>query len=77
MDFNDLKGMFTDISTRMSAAMERVRRDMASVRTGRASVEPSRHVHVEAYGSKMPLNQVASCRCPSRRSSSCSRSTPR
>ena len=64
MEFSDLKGMFTEISTRMQASVERVRRDMASVRTGRASTNLLDHVQVEAYGSKMPLNQVASLSIP-------------
>jgi ribosome recycling factor len=64
MEFSDLKGMFTEISTRMTTAVERVRRDMASVRTGRASVNILDHVHVEAYGAKMPLNQVATLSVP-------------
>ena len=51
MDFNDLKGLFSEIDTRMSGAVDRVRKDMASVRTGRASVNLLDHVHVEAYGS--------------------------
>ena len=29
MDFNDLKGMFGELKTRMDAGIERVRRDMA------------------------------------------------
>jgi len=64
MDFNDLKGMFTEINTRMAAAVDRVRRDMAGVRTGRASVSLLDHIQVEAYGSKMPLNQVATLSIP-------------
>jgi ribosome recycling factor len=64
MDFNDLKGMFAELKTRMDAAIDRVRRDMASVRTGRAAVSLLDGVHVEAYGSKMPLNQVASLSIP-------------
>ena len=38
MDFSDLKGMFSEIKTRMDGAIDRVRRDMAGVRTGRATV---------------------------------------
>ena len=38
MDFSDLKGMFGEMKTRMDGALDRVRRDMANVRTGRASV---------------------------------------
>jgi ribosome recycling factor len=64
MDFNDLKGMFGEVKTRMDAAIERVRRDMASVRTGRATVNLLDGVHVEAYGAKMPLNQVANLSVP-------------
>ena len=60
MDFNDLKGMFAEVKTRMDAAIDRVRRDMASVRTGRATVSLLDNVQVEAYGSKVPINQVAS-----------------
>ena len=64
MDFNDLKGMFAEVKTRMDAGIERVRKDMASVRTGRATVSLLDGVHVEAYGSKMPLNQVANLSIP-------------
>jgi ribosome recycling factor len=64
MDFNDLKGMFAEVKTRMDAAIDRVRRDMASVRTGRATVSLLDNVHVEAYGSKVPINQVASLSVP-------------
>ena len=64
MDFNDLKTMFGEIKTRMDAAIERVRRDMANVRTGRASTGLLEHVMVEAYGSKMPINQLAALSVP-------------
>jgi ribosome recycling factor len=64
MDFNDLKGMFAEVKTRMDAAIDRVRRDMAGVRTGRATVSILDNVQVEAYGSKMPINQVASLSVP-------------
>ncbi|MGH9348703.1 MAG: ribosome recycling factor [Vicinamibacterales bacterium] len=64
MDFNDLKDMFTEVKTRMDGAIERVRRDMASVRTGRATVSLLDGVQVDAYGSKMPINQVATLSVP-------------
>ncbi len=64
MDFNDLKGMFAEVKTRMDAGIERVRRDMASVRTGRATVTLLDGVHVDAYGAKVPLNQVATLSVP-------------
>src|SRR6187399_3150371 len=64
MDFNDLKGLFAEINTRMNGAIDRVRKDMAGVRTGRASTGLLDSVHVEAYGSKMPLNQLATMSIP-------------
>ena len=64
MDFNDLKSMFAEVKTRMDAVIDRVRRDMASVRTGRATVSLLDGVQVEAYGSKMPINQVATLSVP-------------
>ena len=64
MDFSDLKGMFSECKTRMDSAIERVRKDMASVRTGRATVSLLDGVHVDAYGSKVPINQVASLSVP-------------
>jgi ribosome recycling factor len=64
MDFNDLKGMFTEVKTRMDASIDRVRKDMANVRTGRASVGLFDSVHVEAYGTRVPINQVATLSIP-------------
>ena len=64
MDFNDLKGMFGEVKTRMDTNIERVRKDLANVRTGRANAGMLDHVQVEAYGSRMPLNQVATMSIP-------------
>jgi ribosome recycling factor len=64
MDFNDLKGMFTEVKSRMDATIDRVKRDMAGVRTGRATVGLLDGIQVEAYGSKMPINQVATLSVP-------------
>jgi ribosome recycling factor len=64
MDVNDLKGLFAEATKRMAAAVEHVRHELAGVRTGRASVTILEPVHVEAYGSRMPLNQVASLSVP-------------
>jgi ribosome recycling factor len=64
MDVNDLKGLFVEVKKRMDAALERVRHDIANVRTGRASTGMLESVHVDAYGAKMPLNQVASLSIP-------------
>ena len=64
MDVNDLKGLFAEVKKRMDAQIEHVRRELAGVRTGRASVNILDTVHVEAYGSPTPVNQVASLSVP-------------
>ena len=64
MDVNDLKGLNAAVKTRMDAGVEHVRKELSNVRTGRASVGLLENVHVEAYGSKMPLNQVAGLSIP-------------
>ena len=64
MNVNDLKGLFAEVKKRMDGHIDHVRRELAGVRTGRASVSILDTVHVEAYGSQMPLNQVASLSIP-------------
>ena len=64
MDVNDLKGLFAEVSKRMHTAIDHLQHEFAGVRTGRASVTILDGVHVEAYGSKMPLNQVAGLSIP-------------
>jgi ribosome recycling factor len=64
MDANDLKGLFAELKKRMDSQIDHVRRELGGVRTGRASVTILDTVHVEAYGSQMPLNQVASLSIP-------------
>src|SRR6188474_1507824 len=64
MDVNDLKGLFLEVNKRMNAGLDHLKHELAGVRTGRASVTVLDGVHVEAYGSKMPLNQVAGLSVP-------------
>jgi ribosome recycling factor len=64
MDVNDLKGLYAEVIKRMSTAIEHVKHELAGVRTGRASVAILDSVHVEAYGSRMALNQLASLSVP-------------
>lgn len=64
MDATDLKSLTAEVKKRMDAHIEHVRRELAGVRTGRASVNILDTVHVEAYGSMMPVNQVASLSVP-------------
>jgi ribosome recycling factor len=64
MDVNDLKSLYAESNKRMVAALEHVKHELGGVRTGRASVTMLESVHVEAYGAKMPLNQVAGLSVP-------------
>ena len=64
MDVSDVKGLQSEVKKRMDAVLEHVRRELAGVRTGRASVNLLDSVQVEAWGSMMPLNQVASLSVP-------------
>jgi ribosome recycling factor len=64
MDVTDLKGLFAEVKKRMDGAIEHARREVAGVRTGRASVNILDAVHVEAYGTSVPLNQVATLSVP-------------
>ena len=57
----DLHGL---LSTRMNKSVEDFRNNLMSVRTGRASVHMLDPVRVDAYGSEMPLNQVAQISTP-------------
>jgi ribosome recycling factor len=48
----------------MEAAMDHLRHELASIRAGRANPQMLDGVRVEAYGSTMPLNQVANVAAP-------------
>jgi len=64
MDVNDLKGLNAEVKKRMDAAIEHVRKELSGLRSGRATVSILDPVHVEAYGTMVPLNQVASLSVP-------------
>lgn len=53
-----------DIERRMDGAVEVLRRELAGLRTGRASLSLLEPVMVEAYDTKMPLSQVATIGAP-------------
>jgi len=53
-----------EAKTRMADALDALRREFGSVRTGKATPALLDTVRVDAYGSKMPLNQVASIGTP-------------
>jgi ribosome recycling factor len=51
----------------MEKAIEAMRREFGSVRTGKATPALLDHVRVDAYGSKMPISQVATVSAPEAR----------
>jgi ribosome recycling factor len=53
-----------DIKRRMDGAINAFKNDISSLRTGRASANVLDPVVVEAYGSRVPLNQVANVTVP-------------
>ena len=53
-----------DAKMRMDDALEALRREFATVRTGKATPALLDTVRVDAYGSKMPVNQVATVSTP-------------
>jgi ribosome recycling factor len=57
----------TAAERRMQGAMEALRREFASIRTGRARPSILDRVEVEAYGTRMPLNTVANVSVPEAR----------
>ena len=54
----------SDLNRRMHGALEALRHDLGGLRTGRASIALVDPIHVEVYGSNMPLNQVATVSTP-------------
>lgn len=57
----------SDLKRRMEGAIAAFKHDIASLRTGRASANILDPVMVEAYGSRVPLNQVANITVPEAR----------
>lgn len=60
----EIKDVINDARRRMDSAVEDVRRKLAAVRTGKASVNLLDNITVEYYGTQMPLNQVATIHAP-------------
>lgn len=53
-----------EMRKQMESSVEAMRREFAGVRTGKATPSILDMVRVDAYGSKMPLNQVATVNTP-------------
>lgn len=54
----------TDATQKFQGAFEHFQEDIKKIRTGRAHPSMLDSVHVEAYGTAMPLNQVATITTP-------------
>ena len=52
---------------KMKKSVEALRQHLTTIRTGRASPALVEHMHVEAYGSPMPMNQLAGITTPDAR----------
>jgi ribosome recycling factor len=59
--------IISEMSDRMESSIDAYRRDLSKIRTGRASLSLFDGIKVESYGSKMPLNQVATLTIPENR----------
>ena len=59
-----VKEALAQARTRMGKALDDFRQELATLRTGRASVSLLDHIKVEYYGTPTPLNQVATLGVP-------------
>jgi ribosome recycling factor len=59
-----VKEIESSLRTRMEKAVSDLQHDMASIRTGRASLGILDHIRVDYYGTPTPLNQLANLHVP-------------
>ncbi len=62
--FNSVKDVEANLKTRMEKAISDLQHEMASIRTGRASLGILDHIRVDYYGTPTPLNQLANLHVP-------------
>ncbi len=67
MSTADLASLISDLTRRMDSAIDSLKRDFGGLRSGRASPQLLEPVRVEAYGSEVPLTQVANIAVPEAR----------
>jgi ribosome recycling factor len=63
-----LEDVYKETESKMGKALDATRSDFASIRTGRAAPSLLDRIMVEAYGSQVPIKQVASVSSPDGRS---------
>src|SRR3954469_13274980 len=59
-----IEDVMIDAEVRMEKAIEALRRDLGTIRTGRASPSLVERLSVEYYGTATPLNQLAGISVP-------------
>lgn len=59
-----VEDILQETENQMKKSVEALRHNLATIRTGRASTGLVEHISVEAYGSIMPLNQLATISIP-------------
>ncbi len=62
--FNSVKEVEAHVKNKMEKALSDLQHEMASIRTGRASLSILDHIRVDYYGTPTPLNQVANLHVP-------------
>jgi ribosome recycling factor len=62
--FNSAKEVQASLKARMDKAIGDLQHEMASIRTGRASLGILDHIRVDYYGTPTPLNQLANLHVP-------------
>lgn len=55
-----IKDIKEDAASRMAKSVDSLKHELAKLRTGRAHPSLLDHIHVDYYGSEVPINQVAS-----------------
>jgi len=61
---SNVESILAETKKRMKSSIETLKKEMATIRTGRANASILDTVQVEYYGSMMPLNQVGSVTVP-------------
>ncbi|HLH19109.1 MAG TPA: ribosome recycling factor [Bryobacteraceae bacterium] len=62
--FASVKDVEAHLRSRMEKAVSDLQHEMASIRTGRASLSLLDHIRVDYYGTPTPLNQLANLHVP-------------
>lgn len=63
-NFKSVKEVETNARARMEKVLADLQQEMATIRTGRASVSLFDHIRVDYYGTPTPLNQIATLHVP-------------